>query len=223
MTHLGFRIRIRAVSVIIVISRIYSFCWSRCVLFLGCLLRLIVNQRQVEQLRRDAAYWEKIADSIKSDLDNLNGLTETRKTDVLAAKAAVMRASARLKVSASRLLKRAAVARTLYPSELYLENRTVAGQQRLDSLRGIVLRIEDDTFYSELLLWLVAPNRYDDAMFGDLMEEYVLRCSVQGEEKARAWRQLQLKMTLKDCMWKKFERLAAIGTLADLISRLFIK
>lgn len=65
------------------------------------------------------------------------------------------------------------------------------------------------------------PVAYGEELLGDLSEEYSLRHQTDGEAGARTWYREQVARTLKDCVWKKIERLAAIGTLIDLASRWF--
>ena len=55
---------------------------------------------------------------------------------------------------------------------------------------------------------------------GDLAEEFQLRLVAVGERKAVAWYGEQVRTTVSAHIWQKLERLTAIGTLIDFVSRL---
>jgi hypothetical protein len=94
--------------------------------------------------------------------------------------------------------------------------------RKRQAFRRILAQIEtSSTFYWDLLLWLVIPSSYSEELLGDLVEEYQLRNATDGEALARAWYGHQVMSTLRDCLWKRIERLAAIGTLIDLAGRWF--
>jgi len=93
--------------------------------------------------------------------------------------------------------------------------------RKVQALSGIISRIECDTFYWDLMVWLVVPGGHSEELLGDLNEEYLLRIESHGEAGARAWYRDQATTTIWDCLWTKIERLAAVGTLIDLLRRWF--
>lgn len=74
-----------------------------------------------------------------------------------------------------------------------------ANRHRLQtaSLTKIIDRIDSDTYYWDLLLWIVVPAANGEVLLGDLNEEYLLRQSKEGEAGARAWYQDQVTATVK--------------------------
>jgi hypothetical protein len=101
-------------------------------------------------------------------------------------------------------------------------NKLIGIKRKNDSFSRIVSRIDSDTFYWDLFLWLVVPGD-SDTLLGDLNEEYRLRHSTEGEARARAWYRNQASTTFWNYLWKTIERLVAIGTLIDLFSPWFRK
>jgi hypothetical protein len=97
-------------------------------------------------------------------------------------------------------------------------------QRKREAFSRILSQIENSpNFYWDLMLWLVIPISYSEELLGDLAEEYQLRNATEGEALARAWYGHQVITTLRGWLWKRIERLAAIGTLIDLIDRWFGK
>jgi len=95
-------------------------------------------------------------------------------------------------------------------------------QRRWKALSRIFSQFaESHTFYWDVLLCLLIPSSHSEELPGDLAEEYQLRNATEGEDFARAWYRRQVITTLRDCLWERIERLAAIGTLVDLVGRWF--
>ncbi len=107
----------------------------------------------------------------------------------------------------------------LPPVLRYVRNKVSRRQQKLLAFKDLVSRIDSDTFYLDLLLWFILPEAFGEAVLGDLNEEYLIRKSMDGPARARSWYRHQVGTTVKDCLWRKIERLAAIGTLVDLLFR----
>ena len=97
-------------------------------------------------------------------------------------------------------------------------------QRKHEALSRLISQIDNSaTFHWDLLLWFVIPHSYSEVLVGDLAEEFKLRSEADGEGFARAWYRDQVRRTVVEHLWKKVERLAAIGTLIDFISRFFGK
>ena len=77
-----------------------------------------------------------------------------------------------------------------------------------------------ETFYENLLLWLVVPVGWSETLIGDLSEELNLRMDEEGDTSARAWYRKQAWTTAKHLIWDKVERLVAVGTLIEWTIRL---
>ena len=89
------------------------------------------------------------------------------------------------------------------------------------SLSRIASKIDSDTFYWDLLFWLVVPDARVEEMLGDLGEEYLIRASNNEVAKARAWYRHQVVKSASDYFWERIVRIAAVGALIDLIRRWF--
>ena len=109
------------------------------------------------------------------------------------------------------------------PTLTYVREKLGKQKRRAGSFRVIIDRIDSDTFYYDLLLWILVPVAYGEELLGDLNEEYSLRHSSHGVAGAKAWYRAQVARTLKDYFWSKIERVAAIGTLIDLLDQWFRK
>jgi hypothetical protein len=228
MTRLGRSIRIHIAWFFLRQSSIRTAYWSLVVRVLGVTINFIIHldqkekQRRVEKLGKAVADLEGRMASIKPDLNNLNNLTEHRKSQVLAARSVLKEDADQIIASAKKPSPHLYIgAIVLQPSLTYMHRKFMVIQGRTQSFRRIISGIEGDTFYSDLLLWLVLSGAYDEALIGDLKEEYLLRQSTDGEAHARAWYHHQAFTTTKDYLWTKFERLAAVGTLIDLFNRWF--
>jgi hypothetical protein len=96
------------------------------------------------------------------------------------------------------------------------DSATNLGQKR-DALKRIIRNPGSDTFYCDLLLWLIVPGEHSEELCGDLIEECSLRSSTEGEAAAKAWYRNQVIRSVHDYVWKRLERLAAIKFLMDTI------
>jgi hypothetical protein len=161
-------------------------------------------------------------------LKSLASLPDARKQELLAIRSALLEESARLKLVASRLAsQRSFRVSVVLPSSAltytleHTLSRVFRLQRKTESLRTLLARIECDTFYWELALWFLVPGANSEDILGDLIEEYLLRASTQGEPEAKVWYARQIVATAKDYLWEKIERLTALGTLLDLVVRWF--
>jgi hypothetical protein len=101
----------------------------------------------------------------------------------------------------------------------YLNQKLLRRQQKMIAFEALISRVDSDTFYFDLILWFFLPVDFSEALLGDLNEEYLIRKSTDGPVRARTWYRHQVGTTAKDFLWRKIERLAAIGTLLDLLFR----
>ncbi len=175
-----------------------------------------------EKLTRVAATFHKRADSVKADLHNLDHLTEVCKHQVLAARSALLEENKRIQASVSELRSyRAPGAGVLIGICEYAQHKMAVRKRKTESFERIIDQAESSvTFYWDLLLWLVIGC---EELMGDMGEEYLLRTEDEGEAQARAWYQEQVIRTISGHLWRKIERLAAIGTIIDFMYRLFRK
>lgn len=231
MTKLAYPKRIKVASLCVRLQRTRIL---SCTIFLPALqiattylTRLVEtrNQRIFEEVKNAAANWQERVATIMPELKILNTLPEHRKSQVLAARSSLLEEYDRFKMLPSKFASQRvpASAMILRPLLTYLQSKIATIQTKTASLKRIIEGIDGNTFYSDLLLWLVTPSGYDEALVGDLKEERVFRSSADGEKSANAWYRHQIKTTLKDLLWTKIQRLAAIGTLIDLIDRWFRK
>jgi hypothetical protein len=182
------------------------------------------SERRVEEFQSAASNWHQRVAAVMPELKTFNSVPENRKSQLLAARSSLLDESNRLRIFAATLSsQRVPAASILLLPLTYLHNKFSVMRRKTASLQRIIAGIEGSTFYSDLLLWLVTPSGYDEALVGDLKEEYTLRSLNDGEKSADAWYRLQMTTTLKDLLWTKIQRLAAIGTLIDLLDRWFRK
>jgi hypothetical protein len=220
--------RIRIASMIFGIHRLRTRFWFLMAHLLKIPTKLVVtmihstSQRRVKKINRSTAVFQKRVDSILPELRNLNQLTERRRNRVLAERSALLEESEHLRGQIQAPYS-APGATALMTAVGYFQIKLADIGRKTTSFSRLISRIDCDTFYGELLLWLVVPCVDSEALTGDLSEEYLLQISTKGEAGAKAWYRYQLATTLRDCLWKKFERLAAIGTLIDLVGRRFRK
>lgn len=180
-----------------------------------------------EALKKAGADWTSRSESFQAECKEYQEgkpLTEFRRQSLLAIQAA-LRAEAdefQAVIAELRTPRVSGSAIALIAVCTGVRSKFFAMQRKNEAFRRIFSQIRTSpTFYEDLILWFVLPGAYIDDQLGDLNEEYMLRLSTEGEAKARAWYQNQVITSVKDCMWKRIERLAAIGTLVDLIDRWF--
>jgi hypothetical protein len=173
-------------------------------------------------LKDAAAGWQERMNAIMPELQALGSLTGDRKSQVLAARSVLLEEGKRIQLTASTLASyRGPAAAVLVPPLEYLLRKSLDRKRKAESFLKIASRLDSGTFYWDLLLWLMLPGSSSEDALGDLNEEYLLRASTDGEVSARAWYRDQVTGTLKNCVWEKIVRLAALGTLIDLVSRWF--
>lgn len=222
--------RARIARLVFAIHRVRSRFWWLLAHLLKIPVKVVVSlthsttQRTVEKLHRAAAKHQKRVDSIMPELQTINQLTEYRRHRVLATASVLLDESKHLQGLIQTFVSdggsySAPGASTLLTTVGYFQIKLGDISRKTTSFRGLLSRVDGDTFYWDLLLWLVVPVADAEALMGDLTEEYPLQISTLGEAGARGWYRYQVATTLRDCVWKKFERVLAIGTLIDLIDR----
>ncbi len=226
--------RIRIASLVFGIHGLRTRFWFFMAHLLKIPAKLVVtmthstSQRRVKKISKAAAMLHKRVDSIMPELQNLNQLTEHRRNRVLAARSVLLEESKHLRGQLQAFASEpgsysAPGANALMTTVGYFQIKLAGIGRKTASFSRLISRIDCDTFYGELLLWLVVPCVDSEALTGDLSEEYLLQTSTKGEAGARAWYRDQVKRTLRNFLWEKLERLAAIGTLIDLVGRRFRK
>ena len=180
-----------------------------------------LSKRRIETFTHAAGKYSQRTKSLLSELKTFDQLEEPRKKELLAARAALL---VELSEFASKVRSyRSPGAALLMPTFMYVLTHLTRRERKVKSLKMIIERIDSATFYCDLLLWAVTPSSYSEELLGDLNEEYLLRRSTDGERVAKTWYRDQVTRTLKDCLWKRIERMAAVGTLIDLLDRWFRK
>ncbi len=178
-------------------------------------------KRHIKPYREAVDDFQKRSNALLSELKNFNELPENRRQQVLATRSSLMEEAQSLKTIIAKL---APIYNPGATAIVYVANRAMSKVQRLEqrykSLSRILSTVNSANFYWDVLLWLVGGS---EAMLGDLNEEYLLRIANDGEPGARAWYCDQAISTARDYLWKKIERLAAVGALIDLIDRWFKK
>jgi len=176
------------------------------------------NKRRFKTFEDAAASWTERANSITAELQH--PLTEEHRKQMLVVASALQEECKHLRAIPSTwtLSPGATVVMFVITYAQYILGNL---QRENQSFSRIIGGIEGDTFYLDLLLWFVLPGGYSEELLGDLNEEYLLLNSTDGAARARAWYRHQVITTIRDCLWKRIERLAAIGTLIDLFGRWF--
>ncbi|MDQ1405752.1 MAG: hypothetical protein QOG55_1381 [Acidobacteriaceae bacterium] len=230
MTNLARNIRIQVVAIILFVRRIRTYYLPFFVHALRVLVEGVIkldkkrSERRFEELQSASSNWHQRVAAVMPGLKTLNSVPQNRKSQLLAARSSLLEESKQLQIFAAKLSSHRVSAVSIFvPPLTYLQNKFLIKRAKTESLRRIILGIDSNTFYFELLLWLVTSSGYDEALVGDLKEERVFRSSADGEESADSWYRHQIKATLKDLLWMKIQRLAAIGTLIDLLDRWFRK
>ena len=230
MTNLARNIRIQVVAIILFARRVRTYYLTFFVHVLRVPAEGILkldkrrSERRFEELQSASSNWHQRVAAVMPELKTLSSVPQHRKSQLLAVRSSLLEESNQLTIFASKLSSHRVFAASIFvPPLTYLQNKFVIMRAKTEFLRRIILGIDSNTFYSDLLLWLVTPRGYDEALVGDLKEEHVFRSSADGEKSANAWYRHQITATLKDFLWTKMERVAAIGTLIDLFDRWFRK
>jgi hypothetical protein len=188
-------------------------------------------EARLEALRRGCDDWtsrvQSFCEECKVNADNV--LPEARRQSLLAAHAALQVEHQRFQAEIAEMRapgqSRGATVTILMLTSVLLtgvQDKNLRRQRKIAAFQRILAQIKTSpTFYQDLLLWFVLPGGCIDEQIGDLNEEYLLQLSTEGEAAAKAWYREQVITSLKDCLWKRIERLAAVGTLIDLLDRCF--
>jgi hypothetical protein len=220
--------RMRVIRLALWLFHLTSFGWILRVKAFGILVHLAVgfgqarDHRRAKTLKKTVAVWREKSNSIIAELEILSSLPSDRRQQALAARSALLEEAKHLRTAASELgSARIPGAAVLTHALTRMQYKAFSRQRKPQAILRIASRVNCDTFYWDLLLWLVIPGAYSEELFGDLDEEYLLRTSTDGEASAKAWYLDQVTTTIGDFIWKKIERVAAIGTLIDLAGRWF--
>lgn len=221
-------LRIRIIQLAVWLLRFTSFGWRLTIGALSILMNLAIRvgqargHRRVKTLQKAVAVLQEKSNSIVAELQILGSLSDDHRQQVLAVASALLGENKHLQIAVSELRSARLPGSVVLTHALtHMQHMGFNRQRKVLSLKRISSRIDRDTFYLDLLLWLVIPSAYSEELLGDLDEEYLLRTSAEGEAGARAWYLDQVATTVKDLVWKKIERVAAIGTLIDLLGRWF--
>jgi hypothetical protein len=176
----------------------------------------------VEAWKKASASWRARCDSFCAECHAISQAgdrpTEVRRQCLLTTQSALLAEHEQLQAAAAELKSPAWMTYML----VYVQDGIFRSGRKREAFLRILSQIENTrTFYWDLLLWLVIPSSHSEELLGDLAEEYQLRNATEGEALARAWYGHQVITTLSDRLWKRIERLAAIGTLIDLVGRWF--
>ena len=190
----------RRVNITALVVRIYKI-QSRCFLLMIDVIRLPVTvvvaiagvskwatRRRVSQLTRVANEHSNRTSVVLFELNAADPPTADRKAHLVAMCAVLAEEGKRLQTSCSNFkaygVPGAAVA---LPVIVYAKGVVHRHALKTESLKKIVHGINSDTYYWDLLLWIVAPGTHGEDILGDLNEEYLLRQSKEGDVVARAW------------------------------------
>lgn len=218
------RIRLRIASLVVHGQRLAFYSWTPVIKTIHHFASQSLYQRQQQ--------WQEITSAVErhseqaakcaSAMKSIASVEEAQRNQVLATKAALVQEGARIRADIAHF--RVARNRTAQFWTVALElvqSRLERRQKRLQSLGSIVRRIDQDTFYGELLLWLLLSSAHSEEMSGDLSEEYALHRVEKGDVEAAAWYRSQVFRTLRDRFWETVQQLAAIGTLIDIFVQWF--
>ncbi len=188
------------------------------------LIKMKCNYR-VEAWKKASYSWRARVNSFCADCYATSqageGHTEVSRQRLLATQSALLAEHERLQEAAAELKSDGGSSVMTYML-VSVQDGIFRSARKRETFFRILSQIENSpTFYWDLLLWFVTPSPYSDVLLGDLSEEYQLRNAIEGEALARAWYGHQVITTLRDFLWKKIERLAAIGTLIDMVGRWF--
>ncbi|MCU1343357.1 MAG: hypothetical protein JWN92_2780 [Candidatus Acidoferrum typicum] len=185
---------------------------------LVCWVSKIRTHRKFEILISDFDNCLERSTSIQNQLRTIGSLNQEQKQNLLAAAAAMLKESEYLQGRCSTFAgPRPLGANTLTYVLGHLKYSSTNLGRKNESLERIILNAESDTFFRDVLLWLIVPSAQSEELIGDLTEEYHLRISTEGEADARAWHREQVIKSVGDYLWKHLEHLAALKFLIDCI------
>jgi hypothetical protein len=154
---------------------------------LVCWVSKIRTHRKVEILIADCDNCVERSTSIQNQLRTIGSLNQEQKQNLLAAASAMRKEFEYLQDRCSTFAgPRPLGANTLTYALEYLKYSTTNLGRKNESLKRITLNAESDTFYCDILLWLIVPSAHSEELIGDLTEEYRLRISTEGKADARA-------------------------------------
>jgi hypothetical protein len=179
-----------------------------------------VNGRRVARLTRAAAQLKQRSDALLPVLRSLKQLPETERAMVLGDYGRLQQESKTMVAVLTSFTPYTPPGEGVLRGAVRRARRSHARLvSRLESLRKIGEGINGETFYWELALWVAVPGIHGDELLGDLAEEYLLRCSRHGASAAFEWYREQALSTVRDCLWKRIQRIASLGAFIDLILR----
>lgn len=156
---------------------------------------------------------------ITPQLKKLEGLPPLRQKEILAQRSALIADLEFCRARHSRLKVPVSV-RALSSVTQHLHETFERRLREYDSFQKLAQRVDSETYYLDLLLWLVLPSDFGEQALGDLNEEYLIRSETLGPSQAQAWYRRQVRDSVKACFWRKLERIAVIGTIVDLLMKL---
>lgn len=175
-------------------------------------------EHKLEVLRKAVAHHTKDTQALLAEC-TFQPLQGTRREYVLAKKSALDEQSQHIHSALSKLQQPTIAASLLLPLLICMQGIFIKRRRSADALKRLISEADiSSTFYCDVLLWLFVPC---EELIGDLAEEYLLRSASEGELIARAWYREQVIRTVCHHLWKKIERLAALGTVIDYVCRLF--
>jgi hypothetical protein len=191
------------------------FCWVTKG-FVGLASTTIGKSREKRKQCQDALVQR--ANNLLPELHKFKELSSLRQNEVKIARSQLLADFEAMKAAAPPFRMAKAMLTVLSPVAHGLNSRCGKRTRGVEALKRILERIDSATFYGDLLLWMALPDSFGEEVLGDLNEEFELRASAN-RSAAQAWYRGQVWSTLKSCMWRKVERLAAIVTIVDLIVR----
>jgi hypothetical protein len=181
------------------------------------------TNEKIEKWNSVRSNFQRRANALSEEVQQSIPLPEKRRAEILVAISALKEETKDYCETASAGIRLPAVFVLLQPLITYAQENVARRKQKLLAWEALITKIDSDNFYSDLVLWFIVPDAFSEVLLGDLNEEYLIRKSKHGPSQARAWYRHQVTTTIRDCLWKKIERLAVIGTLLDLLFRSYKK
>lgn len=126
-------------------------------------------RRRVERYTNVASKYKERTDSILQELQTFDRLSEHRKAQLVAARAALLEDYKQLQLFVSQLnAYRAPGMALLVPTVTYIQTKLERRRRKLHSIKKLFDKINGDTFYWDLVLWIAIPVAYSEELLGDL-------------------------------------------------------
>ena len=226
--------RVQLTWLVLYVVRFRRLCWLVLYVYplvlLGYLMLPFIKRKthhRVETFKRAVASWTARGESYLTECQAISlpggQPTELRRTCLLATQSALLAERTHLQQTAADLISGRPVGSAAVLCFVFdaMQDNLCRFQRKYAVFKGIVSQMENSrTFYWDLLVWYVIPDAYSEELLGDLTEEYRLRSTAEGEVRALAWYRNQSIRTVVEHLWKKVERLAAIGSLVEFLRRL---